>query len=91
MSQKIHPEIAELEKYKDLKQIYSAIDELKEIIPHNNERNRLSFCINMFKEGKIDNLFSAIEQADPRSSKLNYPDLEKEIIKLFEVKKIILK
>jgi len=71
-----------------VKKIYSAIDELKNIIPIDNERYRLSFCLNMYYENKITDLLDAIDQANPQSSKLDYPELLKKIEQLFAEKGI---
>jgi hypothetical protein len=71
-----------------VKQIYTTIDELKEIIPIENDRDRLSFCLTMLKDEKIGSLLNAIEQADPRSSSVNYIELEQKIRKTFNGKNI---
>lgn len=71
------------------KKIYTVIDSLSGIIPVDNDRNRLSFCLNMFIEGNTDSLLNAIEQANPWSSKVNYLELEKKIAVLFKDKNII--
>lgn len=67
-----------------VKKIYTAIDKLKEIIPVDNDRNRLSFCLNMYMDNQIEDFMDAIDQADPRSSKMDYPELGKEISRLFK-------
>jgi hypothetical protein len=71
-----------------IKKLYSAIDELEEFIPVPNERNRLSFCLNMFMNNESDSILNSIIQAQPRSSTVNYPELEKIIVKKFEEKGI---
>ena len=68
------------------KQIYTTIDELKEIIPIENDRNRLSYCLTMLKDKKIGSLLNAIEQANPRSSSVNYIELEQKIRNMFDEK-----
>lgn len=70
------------------KRIYSAIDSLLEIIPLNSDRLRLSFCINMFFEKKLDSIIECIEQANPQSSKIDYIELNKMIDNLFKEKNI---
>ena len=72
------------------KQIYTTIDELEEIIPIENDRNRLSFCLTMLKDKKIGSLLNAIEQANPKSSSINYIELEQKIRKMFDEKNILL-
>jgi|WetSurMetagenome_2_1015567.scaffolds.fasta_scaffold08036_3 hypothetical protein len=72
-----------------IKKLYSAIDELEEIIPVPNERNRLSFCLNMYFNNETDSILNAIVQAQPRSSTTNYNELEKLILKKFEEKGIV--
>jgi hypothetical protein len=66
-----------------VKKIYSAIDELKDVIPVDNERYRLSFCFTMYFNNEIENMLDTIDQADPRSSKIDYINLEKKINQLF--------
>jgi len=70
------------------KNIYTAINELKDIIPVENDRNRLSYCLSMFHDDMIGSLLNAIEQADPRSCKVNYLELENKIRKVFKEKDI---
>ncbi len=70
------------------KKIYSAIDELNEFIPVENDRNRLSYCLSMLHEDMIGSMLNAIEQADPRSCMVNYPELEKRIREVFKEKDI---
>jgi len=71
------------------KVIYSVVDTLKDIIPIENDRYRLSFCINMLVKGEIHSLINAIEQADPRSSALNYKELEQKLNPLLKEKEIL--
>lgn len=71
-----------------IKKLYSAIDELEEFIPVPNDRNRLSFCLNMFLNNESDSILNSIIQAQPRSSSVSYNELEKIIIKKFEEKGI---
>lgn len=70
------------------KKIYTAINELKEIIPIENDRNRLSYCLSMLHEDMIGSMLNAIEQADPRSCMVNYLELEKRIREVFQEKDI---
>ncbi|HEY5123529.1 MAG TPA: hypothetical protein VIL99_18620 [Ignavibacteria bacterium] len=72
-----------------VKKIYSVVDELKEIIPVDNERYRLGFCLNMYMDNEITDFMDAIDQADPRSSKMDYPELGKKISGLFEERGIV--
>lgn len=60
-----------------LKKLYKAVDELSDIIPVHNERNRLSFNINLFFNKEIGSLLDTIEQASPRSSTVSWIELEK--------------
>jgi hypothetical protein len=71
-----------------LKKLYNAIDELNDIIPVPNERNRLSFCINLYLNKEVDNLMEAIVQASPRSSVVSWVELEKKILEKFKEKGI---
>jgi hypothetical protein len=71
-----------------IKKIYSAIDELKDIIPVDNERYRLGFCMNMYFENQITDFLDAIDQANPESSKLDYPELQKKLEQVFAEKGI---
>jgi len=63
-----------------IKKLYTGIDELKEIIPVDNERNRLSFCLNMYLNKEIASIYDAIVQAKPVSSTVDFKELE-EIVK----------
>jgi hypothetical protein len=63
-----------------IKKLYTGIDELKEIIPVDNERNRLSFCLNLYLSKEISSLYDAIVQAKPVSSTVDFKELE-EIVK----------
>ncbi len=66
-----------------IKKLYSAIDELKETIPVDNDRNRLSFCLNMYFEKEIDSVYDAIMQAKPASS-VDFKALEELVVKKFK-------
>jgi len=70
------------------KRIYSAVDELIDIIPVNNDRYRLSFCLTMYFKNEIENLLDAIDQANPSSSKIGYVELEKKLNTIFEERHI---
>ena len=70
------------------KKIYTTINELKELIPVDNDRNRLSYCLSMLQENMIGSMLNAIEQADPRSCVVNYLELEKKIREVFKEKDI---
>ncbi|MFA5012347.1 MAG: hypothetical protein WC644_10395 [Ignavibacteria bacterium] len=71
-----------------IKRLYSAIDELKDVIIEDNERNRLSFCVNLYFEKEIGSLYDAIVQAKPNSSKVNFKVLEELIMKKLNEKGI---
>ena len=71
------------------KKIYSAVEDLSKIIPLNSDRYRLSFCINMYIEDKISTLLSAIEQANPWSSTVDYLELEKQISRVLKENNIV--
>lgn len=71
-----------------IKKLYEAIDELEATIPLPNDRNRLSFCLNMYIKGETDSIFNAISQAQPRSSSIKYAELEKMILEKFKEKGI---
>jgi hypothetical protein len=66
-----------------IKKLYASVDELKEIIPVDNDRYRLSFCLNSYFRSEIETLLDAIDQADPRSSADDYPVLEKKLVEIF--------
>ena len=72
-----------------VKKIYTAIDELENVIPLPNDRNRLSFCLNMYFTNEIETILNAIYQAQPRSSVVKYDELEKMVVKKFEEKNIV--
>jgi len=60
-----------------IKKLYTAIDELGNIITVPNDRNRLSFCLNLYLNNETDSVLNAIIQAQPRSSTVSYTELEK--------------
>jgi len=60
-----------------IKKLYAAIDELDNVITVPNDRNRLSFCLNLYLNNETDSIMNAIIQAQPRSSTVNYTELEK--------------
>lgn len=70
----------------DIKKLYSAIDELDEFIPVPNDRNRLSFCVNMYLNNETESVLNAIIQAQPRSTSLSFAELEKHVVKKLEEK-----
>jgi hypothetical protein len=69
-----------------LKKLYSAIDELKDVIPFDNDRNRLSFCINMYLNKEADSVADAIQQAKPVSALVEFKALEEIILKKLKEK-----
>lgn len=74
-----------------VKKIYNAIEELADIIPVPNDRNRLSFCLNMYFNNESDSVLSSIIQAQPRSATVMYAELEKLIEAKFKEKGIVKK
>jgi hypothetical protein len=72
-----------------IKKLYSSIDELEDFLPVPNDRNRLSFCLNMYLNNETETIYNAIVQAQPRSSTVNYNELEKLVLKKFEEKGIV--
>ena len=77
MNTKAPAEVNYFDENDRLKKLYKTIDGLSDIITVPNDRNRLSFNINMFFNKEIGSLLNAIVQASPRSSTLSYPELEK--------------
>ena len=73
-----------------IKKIYSSIEELKEYIPRDNERNRLGYTINHFFDGQIDTLLDAIDQSKVESN-IEYLELEKLLRNKFTEKGINIK
>jgi hypothetical protein len=80
MSTKAPAEINYSDSEETIKKLYTGIDELKDIISVDNERNRLSFCINLYLSKEISSLYDAIVQAKPVSSTVDFKELE-EIVK----------
>jgi hypothetical protein len=89
MTTKPPAEINYADAEKQIKKLYSAIDELEDIISVSNDRNRLSFCLNMYFSNETDSILNAIIQAQPRSSTVNYNELEKLVLKKLEEKGIV--
>ena len=71
-----------------VKILYTAVDGLQDFIPVHNDRNRLSFCVNLYLNNETETLKSAIEQASPRSCTINYSELEKKIDSILKEKGI---
>lgn len=69
-----------------IKKLYNGIDELKDIIPFDNDRNRLSFCLNLFLNKEIASVQEAIHQAQPRSSTVDFGVLEEMVTKKLKEK-----
>lgn len=80
MGTKAPAEINYSDNDEPIKKLYTGIDELKDIIAVDNERNRLSFCINLYLNKEISSLYDAICQAKPVSSTVDFKKLE-EIVK----------
>lgn len=72
-----------------LKKLYSAIDELKDVVPFANDRNRLSFCINLFLNKEADSVADAIQQAKPGSALVEFRALEELILKKLKEKGLL--
>jgi hypothetical protein len=89
MTTKPPAEVNYFDAEQEIKKLYSAIDELETVVTVPNDRNRLSFCLNMFMNKETDTIYNAILQAQPRSSTVNYNELEKMVLKKLEEKGII--
>jgi hypothetical protein len=72
-----------------IKKLYSAIDELKDAVPANNDRNRLSFCLNMFLNKEAESVADAIQQAKPGSATVEFKVLEEIISKKLKEKGLL--
>jgi predicted metallo-beta-lactamase superfamily hydrolase len=90
MTTKPASEIKEFSDDEPIKKIYTAIDELKEFIPHGNERNRLGYTINLYFEGEISSLLKAIDQSKVLST-IEYTELEKLLRKKLQEKGLTIK
>ena len=88
MTTKAPAEVERADEKSQIKKIYAAIEELNDVIPVINDRNRLSFNLNLYMNKEIDTIANAILQANPISSSVDYPELEKMIIEKFESKEI---
>lgn len=71
-----------------IKKLYDGIDELKDVITIDNERNRVSFCINMYLTKEISTLYDAICQAKPTLATMDYKALEEIVSKKLKEKGI---
>jgi hypothetical protein len=76
------------ESDQQIKMLYTAIDELQDVITIENERNRLSFCLNLYLAREIETIYDAILQAKPASSTVDYKVLEGLVTKKFKEKGI---
>ncbi len=88
MTTKAPAEVNYFDEAAQIKKLYSAIDELKDIVIEDNDRNRLSFCINLYFEKEIGSLYDAIVQAKPNSSKVDFKELEGLVMKKLNEKGI---
>ncbi len=77
------------EKQPLIKKIYDSVDEFKEFIPLDNDRNRLSFTLNLFFSKEIDTIENAVIQAQPRSSTIMYPELARKLTDKFKEKDLL--
>lgn len=89
MTTKAPADINYFESDNQIKMLYTAIDELKDIVTIDNERNRLSFCLNLYLSKEIASLYDAILQAKPKSSTLDFKALEEVVSKKLKEKGII--
>lgn len=88
MTTKAPAEINYFDSETQIKKLYTAIDELKNIVTIDNERNRLSFCLNLFFTKEIASIYDAILQAKPKSSTVDFKKLEQLVIAKFKEKGI---
>lgn len=80
---------ADVEYFSDdnpVKRIYTGIDELKDVIPVDNDRNRLSFCLNLYINKEVSSVAEAIQQAQPKSSTVDFRKLEELVTKKLKEK-----
>jgi hypothetical protein len=77
---KVKPEDPE----KPIKKIYNMVEELSDVIPIQNERNRLAFCINRVYEGLAGSIKEAVQSARPDSCTINFKDLEEIVSKKYK-------
>lgn len=80
MTTKAPAEVNYFDADSQIKKLYSAIDELKETITVDNERNRLSFCLNLYLQKEVSSIYEAIVQAKPSSSKVDFKELESLVV-----------
>ena len=90
MGTKAPAEINYFKSDKQIKMLYTAIDELKDIIAIDNERNRLSFCLNLYLGKEVASIYDAILQAKPKSSTVDFKVLEEIVTKKLKEKGIYL-
>lgn len=88
MTTKAPAEVNYVDSEVTIKKLYNAIDELKDIVTIDNERNRLSFCLNLYLTKEIATIYDAICQAKPKSSTLDFKALEEVVSKKFKEKGI---
>lgn len=88
MTTKAPAEVNYFEEAARIKKLYSAIDELKETVPEDNDRNRLSFCLNLYLDKEISSVYDAIVQAKPNSSVVDFKVLGELVTKKLNEKGI---
>jgi len=88
MTTKAPADINYSDNEEQIKKLYTGIDELKEIIPVDNERNRLSFCLSLYLNKEITTVYDAIVQAKPSSSTIDFKALEEIVRKKLNEKGI---
>ncbi len=69
-----------------IKKLYSGIDELSDVIPVDNDRNRLSFCLNLYLNKEVASIHDAIQQAQPNSATVDIKVLEEMVSKKLKEK-----
>jgi predicted transcriptional regulator YheO len=88
MTTKAPAEVNYFDADSQIKKLYAAIDELKETITVDNDRNRLSFCLNLYFQKEIESVYEAIVQAKPTSSKVDFKELERLVVNKLKEKGI---
>lgn len=88
MTTKAPAEVNYFDEAARIKKLYSAIDELKETVPEDNDRNRLSFCLNLYLDKEISSVYDAIVQAKPNSSVVDFKVLGELVTKKLNEKGI---
>ncbi len=77
MTTKPPPKIKEESMSEPVKKIYAMTDELKDIIPIMNDRNRVGFCLYKYYNGEASSIKEALRSANPESCTIDRKELEK--------------